>query len=125
MSKYTQPRTRLLVTLGSSVADNTEILSFGVPANKEIEVYGFEAYVRTGSNSSGATVELVDNSDTVLAEVAVTGSAGALNSDSTGLPFRIASSTSDRVFAIKMDHASGSGTCDVDVCVIMSDPGVA
>lgn len=126
MSQYAARRKTLRVTLGASVADNTNILSFYAPAGREIEVFGFYSIIRTPSPTAGAKVELVTAADAALSSpisVSVEGAADAVNKAGS-LPKKLPSSTSDTIFHVRTDGASGVG-CDVDVYVVISDPGEA
>lgn len=103
-----------------AIADNTDVFSLVIPANREVEIQGMNAHVRAASDGADF-IELCKEDSTVICKVSLvsTGSKAAVNSDgttATTFPQRIApqSTTALKVLKLRTDGATDTST-DVTV----------
>lgn len=109
--------------IGASVADNTDVKSFIVPAGKEIEIYALKANMRVVSPTALAKIELVKQDNTILLSVALTGTANVVNKQTQTVPLTFLNSgTTDIALKLRTDQATGTG-CDGDIECHVSEPG--
>lgn len=103
-------------------ADNTDLFSIIVPANREISIYALKADVRL-AGGAGSKIELVDSSNTVLASVA-TSATGIVTDSTSDFPLTFTNDTTSATkLKLRVDGSLDS-TTDLTVEVHLDEPGV-
>ena len=106
--------------LAAAPADNEDLAVFMIPAGKEIEIQGFSGYVEAASDTGTDSIELVNEADTVLAQIVIgaTGKVGsktaASQSVASTFPIRVAPQSSTAVSLLKL---KANGAMDVTTTV--------
>lgn len=121
MSEYSKPTVVKSFKVGSSVSDNTDIDAIIVPAGKEILLKNLYCYPINDSDTSGAKIELVNSSDTVLLSVAIDGTNGTIAEAAQTRPVIFTAGASDTFLKFRTDQATG--TCDVVIECHYEYPG--
>ena len=117
----TYARTQILMgAYHASDPDNSNMAYLFIPAGKEVDVFDAQVMIEGKSDAAGANVEFVNIvTDDLYCSGAVGGTNGGTNNtnaqmtvdgtNATAFPFTIASSTSDRMFGLRIDDAGTSG----------------
>jgi hypothetical protein len=103
------------MTPANLIADNTDLVGFIVPANREIEIQAVRAYVFAADGD--ANIEICKEDDTILCRVACTstGHVSAIQSASSSaqtFPIRVApqSTTLPKLIKLRTDAALDADT---------------
>lgn len=109
-----------------ATADNIDVYNIIIPAGREIEIHSIHAFVRAAAGA-GDFYEICNDSDTVLAKVAVSAT-GAVSSTLDGttastFPIRVASQSATALSTIKI-RTDGANDTSTDVTVQMKISGL-
>lgn len=115
---YANDRAQMSYTQGAttSLANNRDVATYPVPANKEIEIYGLKTYIGT-QNGWACGFALTDSAGTnVLASVSAQGNSGSVNTapQLAGGPLRFTPAAGlgggDSVLRLRVAGAGGIST---------------
>lgn len=104
--------------VAAAPVDNEDLAVFMVPAGREIEIQAFRGYVEAASDTATDSIELVDESNNVLAQIVigatgkVTAMTAASQSTEATFPIRLApqSTTANSLLKLKANGGMDSTT---------------
>ena len=105
--------------MAGTPADNADLFAILIPANREVEIYGFQGLVRLAGAAS-SKMELCDASSNLLAAISVA-STGVQKDTTRTFPIRYKAGTSDTYLKLRVDGTLDA-TTDVTFEVLLSEP---
>lgn len=108
--------------MAGAVADNTDLFHIVIPAAREVEILGMNAYVRLASDTATDSIELCLEDSTVKCQVVI-GATGAVGAKSVSdqavaatFPIRIAPQSTTALKTLKL-RSNGATDVTTDVTV--------
>lgn len=113
--------------MASAPGDNADIFIVAqIPAGREVAIYDMRAFVTLASDTVTDSIELVNDSNTVLAQVFIgaTGHVSSFKADgvtASAFPFNVAVSSSNQTLKLRTNGATDA-TTDVAIEVVIDNP---